>query len=545
MKTAVNDKGEMLELQGSEWVPVKTAVNDAGQQLHMIGGQWQSMDEPSAQQPPAAAGLNGPLNYMTGVADNLVKGITFGWNDELEAGIKSLFGDKGYDDLLREVRGRQNTFKQENPKVSSAAELTGGFATGIGTAAKLPFMAAKTIPKAAVVGAAEGGLYGAGASEGDRGKDAAIGALTGGLLGPALQGGGELVGRAGRYLPDAVKSLLPGGKKFMGDFQPDGDMAKRNLKTVEDMGFRIAPGDKVSSRTLQMVEDTLKKNPGGVSPHQKRVDHNQDLAQGIVAKELGIDGPDIDLGKAKQVNSAQFEKVANSGAKIDLDEQFLRDVEAVEMAFKQQLGKGSKTKLFNDVMDEVEAGEMSVRRYMDIMSGLSKDAYKAANRGDGSQVQLYKGLQQAIDNAADRSMPKADYIDFHKARQAFRSRKTLEGRGVVNPADGSLSIPALGNAMKKNDDFIYGWDQTDLAQIGRFHLGYKSGIGDSGTPTGSISAIPGMAITYPVSRALDAVPKKMFGTSGLGSVANKAVPGLLQYSPLTEENRNKKGLLDR
>lgn len=143
-------------------------------------------------------------SYALNTAREGLQGMTFGFSDELGAGMAALaasmtsdatFND-AYKDIVGSIRQEQNAFREENPKTAFAAQMAGGLASGVGGLAKLGAkegakVGARVLQNAAV-GAGEGALAGAGFSDENKLKGAAQGAAIGSLAGAI---GGEVVNK--------------------------------------------------------------------------------------------------------------------------------------------------------------------------------------------------------------------------------------------------------------------------------------------------------------------------------------------------------------
>ena len=132
------------------------------------------------------------------------QGLTFGFADEIEAGVRAVvpesLGGRKYKEIRDELRKKLNQYKEENPTAALTAEVAGAFLPTVvalvssgGTAA--PALA-PTLLRMGKIGAVEGGVYGLGASEEkditgmaiDTGMGAATGAVAAPLLGGAVTG---------------------------------------------------------------------------------------------------------------------------------------------------------------------------------------------------------------------------------------------------------------------------------------------------------------------------------------------------------------------
>jgi len=156
---------------------------------------------------------------ISGVA----QGITFGFSDEIAAGLRTGFGQfDDYDEALAEQRARHTKSKEESPAAFTTGEVAGSLAApvpGLGlakaatTAGKIGTGVATGIIKGAAVGAAEG----AGRTENsllseegllDVAKGAGLGGALGGII-PAV-GAGISKAKSGIVSTvDKAKSTLP------------------------------------------------------------------------------------------------------------------------------------------------------------------------------------------------------------------------------------------------------------------------------------------------------------------------------------------------
>ena len=157
----------------------------------------QSMKENSLQSTSQA-----PAESQLG--RTFAQGLTFGFADEIEAGVRAVvpesLGGRKYKEIRDELRKKLNQYKEENPTAALTAEVAGAFLPTVvalvssgGTAA--PALA-PTLLRMGKIGAVEGGVYGLGASEEkditgmaiDTGMGAATGAVAAPLLGGAVTG---------------------------------------------------------------------------------------------------------------------------------------------------------------------------------------------------------------------------------------------------------------------------------------------------------------------------------------------------------------------
>ena len=138
------------------------------------------------------------------------KGASFGFADEIAAGIGSLFEDRSYDEILSGLRGQDAYLAETFPKSTIAGEITGAVASPVSKAfipAKGPSLAGNMLRGGAMGGAA-GATYGIGTGEGgadQRALSGVYGGLTGALLGGAFPAIAEVGKAAWRGGADALR----------------------------------------------------------------------------------------------------------------------------------------------------------------------------------------------------------------------------------------------------------------------------------------------------------------------------------------------------
>ena len=75
---------------------------------------------------------------LAGVGRTALQGLTLGFGDEAEAGLKTGFGLLGdYDETVADIRSNIKDFRRENPELALGLELGGGLGTGILGATRL------------------------------------------------------------------------------------------------------------------------------------------------------------------------------------------------------------------------------------------------------------------------------------------------------------------------------------------------------------------------------------------------------------------------
>lgn len=158
-------------------------------------------------------------------ARTFLQGITFGTADELEAYIRSIGSEREYEDLVNEIRGNLDAYKQAKPLEAAGAEIAGAaapavIATFLSGGAALPALATRlpllnnligrvtgrilgtrgtqTVTGGVAVGGGQGALTGFGTAEGgvaERLPQTLSGTGTGMVLGAGGEVAGKLIGK--------------------------------------------------------------------------------------------------------------------------------------------------------------------------------------------------------------------------------------------------------------------------------------------------------------------------------------------------------------
>lgn len=215
---------------------------------------------------------------------SLASGATFGFADEIAGGMNTLTGLGGDKTLSENIKAEQARDKEIPAAISIPGNIAGGVASGIATAA--PVLGAKAlasvpnIVKSVGVGAAQGGLAGAGyAEEGERLAGAGKGAAIGGALGavvPALTATARAVGRtiAKPFQSPATKALEKIGEAVSRD-----DVAAERLASrMGAMGEQATLAD-AGGRNVQGLAAAAVRQPGGAGNRAQIVLNQRQLGQ--------------------------------------------------------------------------------------------------------------------------------------------------------------------------------------------------------------------------------------------------------------------------
>lgn len=217
------ETGDAFTLDESgQWAKTKVAKNpDTGEAFALDGTTWKKLPTRAANQ------------QMYQRADSLVrgmaKGATFGWDEEIAAGMNTLTGDKTYGQNLATEQARTSQASKQTG--FGPGTIVGGAMTGIPGAAKV--MGAKALSKVpnllkyGGLGAAGAAVAGAGESPGDR-------------VGGALQAApfGAAVGAGIPAIAGAVRGV---GRPLFSRMGPKGEARRKILQKLMDDG--LSPED--------------------------------------------------------------------------------------------------------------------------------------------------------------------------------------------------------------------------------------------------------------------------------------------------------------
>lgn len=170
------------------------------------------------------------------------QGLTFGAADEIEARARSLATGRPYEEVLAEIRGGLEAYRQDQPIASTAYEIGGAALPALLAA---PFTGGTSVPltfgRMAGIGAMQGGAYAFGTGEGGVGERLAR--VPGGAAGGAA--GGAIGGAAVRAAGGALNVLTDSARRLVG---------RRGSTVVENEIQRLA---EQTGRTADEIADDI------------------------------------------------------------------------------------------------------------------------------------------------------------------------------------------------------------------------------------------------------------------------------------------------
>jgi hypothetical protein len=453
----------------------------------------QSKEEKKPEPAPDRGALGAVSNFVGGVADAAAQGASFGFADELGAGMRALVrggtnliqgkdADLGgsYDRALADIRGRDKQFAEEHPVASMVGNVAGGLALGnlggkaVSTVSSMP----RNIAKGAGTGAAYGALNGFGAGEGgldNRLEAAGQGAMMGGGLGAAVPLAGATVARV---ISPVRNRLTPEQQRLAG--------------VAKTEGIPLTAAQATGSRPLNNVESTFGTLPLTAGP-QQAVGQAQRVAFNRAAlRHIGETGdslaPDV-LLRARQRIGGDFNKLA-AQTTVDLDVPFVTKITDVANEYDKLL-EVQKKPIFEKFVREILAvgTDMKGTVYQKLRSDLGRMA-KNYRKNDPTLAEALRGLRDALDDAADRSVPPPLKGEWDKARLEYSNLKTLEkamSNTTAGAAAGNLQPTQLAQAVSQQYPEGYGLGygpMNDLSKVGTSFV--RDNVPNSGTAERSL-----------------------------------------------------------
>jgi len=150
-----------------------------------------------------------------GLARSVGQGLTFGFGDEIEAGVRSLFGGESYREAVEDARREIEQFREDQPYWAYGSEIASSMVLPGGAAFKTMRYAPSAL-KAAGQGAVIAGTSGAvaGAGKANTNEEIVPNMVTGGTVGAATGAAAPFVGHLTLLSPSiqGTRFAYKGGK---------------------------------------------------------------------------------------------------------------------------------------------------------------------------------------------------------------------------------------------------------------------------------------------------------------------------------------------
>ncbi|MCK9505897.1 MAG: hypothetical protein M0Q95_17175 [Porticoccaceae bacterium] len=417
-----------------------------------------------------------------------LQGATFGWSDEIGAAVAAPFAAMAtgnnvadaYRDMSSDMRSQQDAYREAHPGKSLALELGGGIASGGAALAKvgagLLGKGAAALPKRlavnAALGAAEGGVAGAGyADEGD----AISGAVTGAAVGGAV---GAVAGEAINYFQrsSAAKSKIA---SLLRSDPKNSQTARYYLD-----GAGKVRTDKIAAKAVDygMDEGAVAVVKGANATDKQKMLKMLDVAEKSQSNRLfamthrtaDVAGESLmdRVGYLKRVNKAaghKLDRVAEAlkGQQVDYAEpvnKFLNDLQSLDIKvdpqtmrldFQGSMLEGLKgpQQTINRVLFRMKNTQTPDAWHMHRMKkfldeGLDYD--KASGTGLTKRVEgVLKSLRHNIDSTLDANFPEYNQVNTAYSETINALNMLQKGVGKSVNLSSDLADKSTGKALRK------------------------------------------------------------------------------------------------
>lgn len=338
---------------------------------------------------------------------------------------------------------------------------------------------------------------------------------------PYVQLAGQILGGAGA---GAVGKTL---QKIVTPFPADVKRAAFN-DLMKREGVDLTAGQRTGSKGLQYAESEL----GGGTAAAAMTKQAEQFTRAALAR-AGVNAdratPEVMDSAFKDLGS-QFDDIAARNIIIP-DRQLGADLSHAVSDYTQVVSKSNRAPIVQDVMQDIvgyaRAGKMTGAQYSDLRSRLNKVGRHTA-RTDPHLSEAVFGMQQALDNAMERSIARDNPNDLGVLQQARREYKNLiaiedaVGRAGEAAANGLVTPGNLRGAVQRQNKRGYIRGKGDLSGLARAGVATMTPLPQSGTaPRQAVRAL-GTGVPTILGAAAGA-PGGYLG-SALGAVAGAAVP---------------------
>ena len=480
------------------------------------------------------------------------QGLTLGFGDEIEAGVRSIGSDDSYETIRDRIRGRLNQYSSDNPGEALGIEMAGRLVIPGGVARTAAVKGGKmALGKVAGYNAGLGAGYGAGMSEGENASEIAADATLGGAIGGVGGAGLQAISRNFRPLiqkgarEQAQRALdsgggyitrgqaIGGGSKKLEDSLSNVMPSIRAAQTDGLKGFNVEVIDNIFKKATkempdEVIENLNKKFLSAANSEQqiKVINEAVDTAYDL-AFTGGKSGVPLKFTRDKVMNQELTEWLNNASQNATKSE--IAVLKSLKSQFLQRIGKGKVGQQAKNVQKTLKDNAQRAKNNTDSNIANTYDAQAeltklfqrtVARQNNPQQVKLLKSIE-------------GSYGDVTNLRKLLAATSNKDAFTVADAARFFTQSNAKTQQTKINNkaQMKVSNELKDLINPDTRAL-FKSTTGDSGTGAGlmSIGTIASMG-----------------GLVGSGAIMNPAVIGAItaiglkafQYSPFMLKRFNK------
>lgn len=254
---------------------------------------------------------------------------------------------------------------------------------------------------------------------------------------------------------------------------PIPDARRPIVDIAEREGIPLSIGQRSDSPPFRWADTVFRNYPTtagaqGAVDDAARVAFNRAAGSkaGVAADRLT---PEVMSGHADDLGR-RFEEAA-SRLTVNLDNTLLNDLQAVTARYGDKLPSQQKPVFSAYINDILNSGNtMGGLEYQVARSDLTRQA-RAMTRTDPFLGNALRGVRNALDDAAERSMPSPEAArDWSALRREYANFRTIEkalsGAGE-RVAEGNVSPAMLRQAINQGDPRAYAMGRGDLSDLAR------------------------------------------------------------------------------
>lgn len=543
---AINDAGEVLAFDGKEWKPAPVAQNDKGERMAFNGKEWQSLAAPPSTASKIGNAVNTGVNWL---GTQLTKGVNTVAG--LPADLQSL-GNAGAKMALESVLGPGQAKQPMTNIMPGAADLNQAVFQGLGVpevnAGDQPALTLTDpfgIPGKVNVGKIL-----------DAGVQALPGVALGGAALPTATAGmtSEGAGQATAGTPWEIPARLAagfGGYKVGQRLQTP---LPANLTPNEARAVQIAKTEGIPLTVGQetgrgrALESALARFPTSQGRMAQFADDQATAVNRTALREGNFVGDRVDPETMKAFNrqvGSDFDNAVQNIQRVELRPNFFNDSGAAIAKYTQNTPATETLKSVSNKLDDffdpklMKGGafpELDGKQFQEFRKGLSESVNDLYKNGQSGAAKALQGVRDALDDAAQASLPPAQKAAMDTARKNYAVYKIIEkaaGAGTVSSRrSGDLAPSALTQQLRRRQGDAFSRTTGGLNDTATVSQYLADTIPNSGTPAtlgmqsmfagGPVGAgfalggAPGAGIGALIAAAPNMAARAMTGTGGGG-----------------------------
>lgn len=422
----------------------------------------QVMDDPLMV---SDSGITMSPESMKASVRNVLQGVTFNTFDEIEAAVRTAFGDRSYDENINLIRDELKQYAQENPSSAVTQEIVGALMSPA-SLLKAPAYIERLAPlfRGGIKGGVGGGIYGFAGAEGgfmERGEEGLVGAGTGLLIGAPLEKAVSAIGNSRlnkavtqqskspdldrlKEIKDAAYEAVDQTKFSIGPGEAQ-QLFQRASKVADDNFYITMPGTSTAVDKAKKVLENLTSQGmtlGQAEKARRRLFKlSEDPTEGYIVRQM-IDEFDDVIDQSLAAQQIPALKVAR-----EANRQY-KNSEAIQRAFESvDISVGKRTEGYRKVAKKL----INNKRQMKFFTAAEREVLDQMARGTASQRLLNtlgkfdfsaKGLAGAINLYTLASAPWTAllFVGTGGAKYMADRKAITAARKLINQAGGVEAV---------------------------------------------------------------------------------------------------------